>query len=177
MAQINHWTLVSLPQVWHRFFRQRDRHVRIVPKADEAAAKERGVSLNAELTDRVERSFAKDDAFGGLVIANMARLMAAAFLQGGQHATHALNHPDWRPARWIQSSFCYDAAVKAVGRVLKGTHPINLPRPGRLVDEWPSLRGEDALALDEDGEPISVGSETEQQPLAKQNEREPSDER
>ena len=51
----------------------------------EAAAKRRGVSLNAELVDRLDRSFAKDDAFGGLVIANAARLMAAAFLQGGQH--------------------------------------------------------------------------------------------
>jgi hypothetical protein len=137
----------------------------------EAAAKRRRVSLNAELVDRLERSFAKDDAFGGLVIANAARLMAAAFLQGGQHQAHA-HHPHWRPADWIHSSACYDAAARAVVRVLNSMRPINLPPPGRLVDEWPSLRGEDDLAA-EDGE----HTHDWQRPLGQQPEGEPSDER
>ena len=135
----------------------------------EVAAKWRGVSLNAELVDRLERSFAKDDAFGGLVIANAARLMAAAFLQGGQHEAHA-HYPHWRPADWINSSACYDAAVRAVVRALKSVRPINLPPPEPLTTELRKLRAEDDLVDDFDEASKTVA-------LGQQPEGEPSDER
>jgi hypothetical protein len=142
----------------------------------EATAEKRGVSLNAELVDRLERSFAKDDAFGGLTIANMARLMASAFLQAGQHAAHA-KYPHWRPAQWIHNSDCYDAAAKAVVRVLKSMRPINLPPPGPttlhdLREHYGliELGGDDHDLMHED-------SKTEPHPAVQEPKEEPSDEK
>ena len=136
----------------------------------EAAAKRRRVSINSELVDRLEQSFAKDEAFGGFTIANMARLMAAAFLRGGQHAADA-DHPHWRPAHWISNSDCYDAAVKAVVRALKSMRPINLPPPGPVtLDDLREHYG--LIDLDADGDPIH-----EQHPVVQEPEEEPSDER
>lgn len=89
----------------------------------EASAKRRGVSLNTELVDRVEKSFAEEDAFGAPEIANMARLMAAAFLRGGQRGAHAGRHPKWDVARWIHDPFCYGAAVAAVMDALCAMQP------------------------------------------------------
>jgi len=141
----------------------------------EAVAKGRGVSINSELVDRLERSFAKDDAFGGLAIANMARLMAAAFLQGGQHAAQA-QYPHWRPTQWIHNSDCYDAAVKAVVRALNSMRPINLPPPGPVTLH--DLREHYGLIdLDQDSDPMHEDSKTEQHPLVQEPKEEPSDER
>ena len=142
----------------------------------EAVAKGRGVSINSELVERLERSFAKDDAFGGLAIANMARLMAAAFLQGGQHEAHARQRTNSRPADWIHNSECYDAAVKAVVRALKSMRPINFPPEGPVT--LYDLREHYGLIdLDQDGDPMQEDSKTEQRPLVQEPKEEPSDER
>ena len=147
----------------------------------EAAAKRRGVSLNAELVDRVERSFAKDDAFGGLVIANMARLMAAAFLQGGQRTAHESNHPNWRPAQWVHNADCYDAAVKAVVRVLRSLRPWNLPPPGPVtlddLREHYGLIEPDVEMLVQDASPLRNSSTSDEHPRSQQPKRAPKDER
>ena len=45
----------------------------------EAAAKKKGISLNKELTFRVEQTFIKDDALGGVDARQIALAMAAAF--------------------------------------------------------------------------------------------------
>jgi|GEM_PF-2753998 hypothetical protein len=52
----------------------------------EKGAKKRGVSMNAEIADRLETSFTKEDMldrfFGGPEMRRMAILWAAAFMQG-----------------------------------------------------------------------------------------------
>ncbi len=91
----------------------------------EASAKERGVSLNTELVDRLEQSFTKENSFGGPQIANMARLMAAAFLRGGQRGARALGHPKWKVDQWIFDIACYESAVAAVVDALHLMQPIS----------------------------------------------------
>ena len=99
----------------------------------EASAKVRGVSLNTELVDRLEQSFAREDSFGGSEMANMARLMAAAFLRGGQRGAHARGHPKLRVAQWIDDPSCFDAGVAAVVHALSAMHPKQLSNTNELV--------------------------------------------
>jgi hypothetical protein len=126
----------------------------------EASAKRRGVSLNAELVDRVEKSFAEEDAFGGPEIANMARLMAAAFLRGGQAGAHASRHPKWSVARWINDPNCYQAAVAAVVNALHAMqpgqsgakHPSPADRSGTLTVRYHDGEGEKEVVFSHEAE-------------------------
>ena len=79
-----------------------------------STAKRRGVSLNKELVAQLEQSFAKDDAFSDPDIANMMQLLGAAFVRGGQRGAAARKHPEWKPAQWLNDTFCYEAAFHAL---------------------------------------------------------------
>ena len=89
----------------------------------EAGAKRRRVTLNTEIVDRLEQSFAKEDAFEGPEMLNMARLMASAFIRGGQRGAHAQKHPEWTPTDWMNDPICYQTAVRAVMRALAAAQP------------------------------------------------------
>lgn len=91
----------------------------------EKAAKRRGVSMNAEAVDRLERSFSRDDIWDGdATLRNMALIMAAAFARGGERGAHSRKHPEWSPADWLNDSFCYEVAATAVGEALKLAQPV-----------------------------------------------------
>ena len=57
------------------------------------AANQSGRSQSQEAELRLEQSFRQDEDFGGPEIANIARLVAAAFLRGGQRGARARKHP------------------------------------------------------------------------------------
>ena len=61
----------------------------------ESAAKRNGVSLNKELTARVEQSFAKDAAFGGSDIRHVAMHMASAFALNGSRKAEEKSLDRW----------------------------------------------------------------------------------
>jgi Arc-like DNA binding domain len=88
----------------------------------EKLAKQRGVSLNTELVDRIKESFAKEDSVGGPEVAAIVRLITAAFILGGQRAAHR-KHPKWKIADWINDPACYEAAVAAVLDALHAMQP------------------------------------------------------
>ncbi len=67
-----------------------------------------------------------EDQFGGPEILNMARLMAAAFLRGGQAGARARGHPKWSPATWMEDPTCYIAAITAVWDALAAAGPVSL---------------------------------------------------
>src|SRR5262245_37131858 len=99
----------------------------------EAGAKRRGVSLNTEIVERLEQSFTKEDAFGGgPEILNMARLMAAAFVRGGQEGAYARSQPKWTSADWLNDPDCYQAAVRSVTKALAAVKPGLDTGQGRL---------------------------------------------
>jgi hypothetical protein len=58
----------------------------------ERESKQRGVSMNAEITDRLETSFTREDSFdrffGGPEMRQMATLWAAAFVQGAKFGAY-----------------------------------------------------------------------------------------
>jgi hypothetical protein len=95
----------------------------------EGVAKKRGVSLNTEMVERLARTLAEDETYGGPEIHTMARLMAAAFLQGGRVGAMQRQHPEWGPAQWMSDPWCY---ATAVGTVLD---TLEAHRPGRRSEQ------------------------------------------
>lgn len=84
----------------------------------EHAAKDRGISMNAEAVSRLERSFdaanlvreAVDHALGGPDLRGMALSMITAFASAGQRSAGA----DVPPRQWMQQPDAYRAAVVGV---------------------------------------------------------------
>ena len=87
------------------------------------AAERSGRSQSQEAELRLEQSFAREDEFGGPEIMNMARLMAAAFLRGGQLGARASGHPDWPVAKWIDDPVAFLVAYHFVLDTLQAAHP------------------------------------------------------
>ena len=101
----------------------------------ENAAKKRGVSLNTELAERLARTLAEDETYGGPEIHNMARLMAAAFLQGGRVGAMQRQHPEWGPVDWMNDPWCYATAVGTVLDTLEAHQPRLGFEEGKPGDE------------------------------------------
>jgi hypothetical protein len=102
------------------------------------AARANGVSANAELVSRLERSFAKDAEFGSQEETNLARLIASSFTLGGQRAAKAMKHPEWTAAEWMVEPSCYEAAMEAVVSALQAAQPV------RSKHSEPALREQHA---------------------------------
>src|SRR5688500_1280952 len=66
-------------------------------KALDEAARQRRVSMNAEIVARLERSFEAEDRFGGSSILPIVNMLAGAFVRGGQLGAAAQGHPEWTP--------------------------------------------------------------------------------
>ena len=90
----------------------------------EKAAKRRGVSMNAEAVDRLERSFDKEDVWGGADLLEMTHLMSGAFARGGKLGAHSRKHAEWSPSEWINDPFCYLAAIASVRDALVAAQPV-----------------------------------------------------
>jgi hypothetical protein len=89
----------------------------------EDAADRKGVSTTAEIIDRLERSFADQERFGGPEMLAIVNLMVGSFMRGGQLAARASQHPEWTPAEWMNDVFCYRAAVHSVIDALAAAGP------------------------------------------------------
>ena len=68
---------------------------RAASSATKSAAKRNGVSLNKELSARVEQSFAKDAAFGGSDFRHVAMHMASAFALNGSRKAEEKSLDRW----------------------------------------------------------------------------------
>lgn len=84
-----------------------------IRKKIEIAAKDRGVSMNAEIVTRIENSFSIDDSFGGPELRNVATLMAAAFNHAGQMSADRRS-----PREWMKDNTIYTEAVVGVLKAL-----------------------------------------------------------
>jgi hypothetical protein len=98
----------------------------------EQAAEQRGVSMNAEIVRRLERSFTEEEGFGGAEIRRLAYLMTTAFTRAGR--LRAAGKPDW-----IDDPDCYRAGMFGVVDALL----IGLPdaTPEEVAIEIESLKG------------------------------------
>ena len=113
----------------------------------EAAARDRGVSMNAEVISRLERSFAREndvaDAFGGKRLFSFMQSIAAAMRQAGEIAA-ASTRPNIviTDPPWLTEPHAFDQAAKA-GRVVMEAFlpPVNTsPMPS-----FPAGGGEASL--------------------------------
>lgn len=89
----------------------------------ERVARQRGVSMNAEAVDRLERSFIEAESWGGVAVLNLARLAAAALVQAGQREAQSKNLP---PDQWVNDNHCYMAALEFAMKVLLDAQPSKL---------------------------------------------------
>lgn len=91
----------------------------------EESAHRRGVSMNTEIADRLERSFDTDQTieavFGSREIFAMMRMMASVLEPVGRSAGTVLQLPEG--SHWLEDPFAYDQAVKAMNRVLDVMRP------------------------------------------------------
>lgn len=90
----------------------------------ERAARQRGVSMNAEIVSRLEDSFRVDDLIGGPEMRDTARLMIASFnALGGAY-------DDFVGLDWRRDRACYLNAVLTVAENLMVAAPGGPPAPG-----------------------------------------------
>jgi hypothetical protein len=116
----------------------------------EQAARERGVSMNAEIVARLERSFEEEERFGGSAMSPIVSMLAGAFKRGGELGKHARQHPEWTTSEWLADPICYRAAAYAVADAL------NLPGPDKASMSDPAAVHELLTSMVAGGAPMRV---------------------
>jgi hypothetical protein len=99
----------------------------------EEAAKERGVSMNVEIIDRLQRSFENErrieEIFGSREVYGLMHIVAAAIHETGRAAGFYATHSLEGAAGWLRHPFAYDEAVKAAMKVFEVFRPKGSPSP------------------------------------------------
>jgi len=106
----------------------------------EKAADERGVSMNSEIVDRLERSFEIDRIIGGPIVEDrqvlaIAKMIAAVMHDSGRHAAFTATRTIEGTARWYDNAFAYDQAVLAANVILEAFRPAGSVDAPRLKDQ------------------------------------------
>jgi Arc-like DNA binding domain len=90
----------------------------------EAAARQRGVSMNAEMIARLERSFEQDqriaDVFGSAELFGLMRALAAIMTSA---ATAVVTTSEEEAQDWLADPWRYDLAVRAAVAALEALKP------------------------------------------------------
>jgi hypothetical protein len=87
-----------------------------------AKAKKEGQSTNAEIAQRLGKSFAEEEAFGGPEGRQMLYFLATAFMAAGERAAG-----NRKISQWIKDPECYIAGAFAVLEALLIYLPRNVP--------------------------------------------------
>jgi hypothetical protein len=106
----------------------------------EKAAEERGASMNAEIVERLERSFQIDRIIGGPIVEDrallaIAKMVAAAMHDSGRHGAFTATRSAEQTARWHDNAFAYDQAVKAAETILEAFRPEGDASAPALFDQ------------------------------------------
>jgi hypothetical protein len=91
----------------------------------ERAARDHGVSMNAEIVGRLERSFARDEEFGGLQGRERAHMALSAFNTAGAQWARDRGVSD----AWENDPECYLTAALAAAETLMISAPEGLDLP------------------------------------------------
>jgi hypothetical protein len=116
----------------------------------EAAALERGVSMNAEFVDRLKMSFGQDNelenAFGSKDLLALMRAIASAMNNAGNIATSLTRHPSTEHhVSWWSDPYAFDQAAKAARYVIEAFRPTGDPSPPPIQPAY--IAKADATAL------------------------------
>jgi hypothetical protein len=107
--------------------------------AIEQSAKKRGLSINQEITRRIEASFVEerrvDEAFGNSEIFGIMKIAATAFVEAGRLAAHSVSAKNF-----VENPFAYNHAVIAAAKVLEAFRPsgeiVPPPKTTGLSGVW-----------------------------------------
>jgi hypothetical protein len=104
------------------------------------AATERGASMNAEIVDRLERSFQIDRIIGGPIVEDrpllaIAKLIAASMHDAGRHAAFTATRSVEVTANWTENAYAYDQAIMAATTILEAFRPRGPVVAPKLFDQ------------------------------------------
>jgi hypothetical protein len=121
----------------------------------EKAATRRGVSMNAEMVDRLERSFSDEawashvfEARYGKQLAGVLEMVGRAMHETGTHVGFAATGTLEGATNWLDEPYAFDQAVKAAGEILEALRPPGDVAPkGSAVKNIGDLSPLDDFAL------------------------------
>jgi hypothetical protein len=96
------------------------------------AAKAHGVSMNAEITRRLERSLERDDWLGGQRVAALVEAIGTAMRVTGENAAFIATGRPREDGAWLDQPYAFDQAVKAAQAILEQFRPMGeivIPEP------------------------------------------------
>ncbi len=109
-----------------------------IPEAQRAriekAAKSRGVSMNAEIVERLARSFELEDRLGGPRVVELIEAIGAVMKSTGESAGFYEPNKLANQGEWLALPYAFDQATKAAAAVLEHHRP-----PGKVVVPKPSV--------------------------------------
>ena len=94
----------------------------------ERAAKASKVSMNAEILERLERSFATETRLGGPGLIEMIENMVSVMRAAGQLAGYYETSESKKQGKWMSLPFAFDQAAQAANAVIEIYRP-----PGKIV--------------------------------------------
>ena len=93
----------------------------------EKAAKDRNISINAEILKRLERSFETEDRLGGPRLARLLESIGVAMNAAGENAPEYDNPDVLGNGRWVRRREAYQHAVKVAVAILEANTPPEEP--------------------------------------------------
>ncbi len=100
----------------------------------EKAAKARGVSMNAEIGKRLERSFEIEDRLGGPQLINLIETIASVMKLTGEYAALFESGNVMKRGEWLFLPYAFDRAIKAAEIIMEHYRP-----PGEIVVPKPNV--------------------------------------
>jgi hypothetical protein len=82
-------------------------------------------SINSEIQDRLEASFAAEAQAGSPEIQEIMAQVLAAFLHGGRLGAISRGHPEWQPEEWMRDELARKVAMAAGADVLVRVEKIS----------------------------------------------------
>ncbi len=93
----------------------------------EKAAKDRNVSINAAILERLEQSFQTEDRLGGPRLARLLESIGVAMRAAGENAPEYDNPDALSNGRWVRRREAYQHAVKVAVAILEANTPAEDP--------------------------------------------------
>lgn len=112
-----------------------------IPEAQRAriekAAKARGASMNAEIVERLKRSFEIEERLGGPRVVELIETIAGVMKKTGEHAGFYEVGKPTNQGEWLALPYAFDQAAKAAITILKhqplGKIVVPEPKLGEVV--------------------------------------------
>ena len=89
----------------------------------ERAANQAGMSMNAEILGRLERSFEAEDRRGGPRVVELIEIIGTMMKRTGEHAVFLETRKRVNQGEWLDLPYAYHQATKAANTILKHYKP------------------------------------------------------